>query len=124
MEVSKADIRACKSSQVTSSFPLPKLGDSVIIQSTKSTRPERDRWDFEYQVPTDPRSQPASFPPNSLSFGFFQITWMPSVQLQAEYFVEGIPLVIHGPSMSSFKHCLQMNTFSSEGLYSQMCKCY
>jgi len=61
-------------------------------------------------------------PPNSLSFGFIQITWMPSVQLQAEYLDLWFPLKIHWPSMSSFKHCLKMNTFSSEVLYAQVCK--
>lgn len=127
---SKAGMLGCESSEDAVSFPVPRLVQTVVIQCTNSTRPKRDRrtWNAESPLASCqpikplPTNQALSYPPSPLTFGFIQVTWMPSVQLQAEYLVLWFPLVIHRPSMSSVKHCLKRNTFSSEALRAQVCK--
>lgn len=126
---SKAGKLGCEFSEAAVSFPVPKLVQTVVIQCTNSTRPKRDRrtWNAEYPLASCqpikplPTNKAPNYPPSPLTFGFFQVTWMPSVQLQAEYLVLWFPLVIHWPSMSSVKHCLKRNTFSSEALCAQVC---
>lgn len=126
---SKAGKLGCEFSEAAVSFPVPKLVQTVVIQCTNSTRPKRDRrtWNAESPLASCqpikplPTNKAPNYPPSPLTFGFFQVTWMPSVQLQAEYLVLWFPLVIHWPSMSSVKHCLKRNTFSSEALCAQVC---
>lgn len=127
---SKAGMLGCEYSEDAVSFPVPKLVQTVVFQCASSTRPKRDRrtWKAESPLascqPTKPlpTNKAPNYPPSPLTFGFIQVTWMPSVQLQAEYLVLWFPLVIHWPSMSSVKHCLKRNTFSSEALWAQVCK--
>lgn len=120
----KADMLTCESSGDTVSFQ-NWLSSAQNQQSLKDKRNLNTEFPLVSCLPTKPLpayKTPPDTLPSPLSFGFIQITWMPSVQLQAESWVSWSPLITHGPSMSSFKHCLKMNTFSSEVLYAQVCK--